>query len=207
MDKVLVLAPHTDDGELGCGGTISRFVEEKKEVFYAAFSICEESVPEGFPDNILEIEVKNATQSLGVNESNLFIFKHKVRNFPRQRQEILDDMIKLRSLINPDLVLMPSNKDIHQDHKTIAEEGLRAFKRSCALGYEVPWNNMTLENNMFISLEERHIDKKVESLTHYKSQQHRSYVSEEFLKSLARVRGVQGKTTFAESFEIMRWYL
>ena len=207
MKRVLILAPHTDDGELGCGGSISRFIEEKKEVFYAAFSICEESVPDGFPENILEIEVKESTRSLGIHENNLFVFKHKVRNFPSLRQEILDDMIKLRSIISPDLVLMPSTKDIHQDHKTIAEEGLRAFKKTCILGFEVPWNNMSLENNMFISLEERHINKKIESLKHYKSQQHRSYVTEDFIKSLARVRGVQGTTTFAESFEILRWYL
>ncbi len=44
--KILVLAPHTDDGELGCGGTIVRLIDEGQDVYYVAFSICEESVPE-----------------------------------------------------------------------------------------------------------------------------------------------------------------
>jgi LmbE family N-acetylglucosaminyl deacetylase len=64
--RILVLAPHTDDGELGCGGTISKLAKQGKEVFYAAFSLCEESLPKGLPSNTLEIEMKNATQRLGI---------------------------------------------------------------------------------------------------------------------------------------------
>ena len=45
MNNILVLAPHTDDGELGCGGTISKFVKEGKNIYYVAFSTAEESVP------------------------------------------------------------------------------------------------------------------------------------------------------------------
>ena len=71
--NVLILAPHTDDGELGCGGTISRLLEEGNEVFYLAFSICEESVPEGFPKNALETEVKKATAHLGIPSKNLIL--------------------------------------------------------------------------------------------------------------------------------------
>ena len=60
--NVLVLAPHTDDGELGAGGTISRLLRSGAKVSYAAFSTAEESVPEGLPKDILKTEVKNATQ-------------------------------------------------------------------------------------------------------------------------------------------------
>ena len=47
--NILVLAPHTDDGELGLGGTISRLIEDGKKVTYVAFSTAQQSVPEGFP--------------------------------------------------------------------------------------------------------------------------------------------------------------
>lgn len=207
MKKILILAPHTDDGELGCGATINKLIEEGNEVFYAAFSTCEKSVPCGFPKDILEQEVKKATAILGIPKENLYIFKHEVRIFPQQRQEILDDMINLRKKINPDLVFLPSPKDIHQDHKTIADEGIRAFKKCNLLGYEVAWNNMSIENNLFIEIEEKHLNKKIEALKAYESQYHRSYVTEEFIKSLAVVRGVQGKSKYAETFEILRWYL
>ena len=56
IEKILILAPHTDDGELGCGGSIARFIEEGENVFYAAFSTAEESVDPKLPNNILEIE-------------------------------------------------------------------------------------------------------------------------------------------------------
>ena len=84
--NVYVLSPHTDDGELGAGGAISYFIEQGAEVFYAAFSTAEESVPEGFPKDILKSEVKEATKTLGIKESNLFIYGYPVRKLNYNRQ-------------------------------------------------------------------------------------------------------------------------
>jgi len=66
VTRILVLAPHTDDGEFGCGGSVARFVDEGKEVYYAAFSTAEESVPEPWPKDILKTEVREATKRLGI---------------------------------------------------------------------------------------------------------------------------------------------
>ena len=126
--RILVLAPHTDDGEFGCGGSIAKFIEEGNEVFYAAFSACQQSVLPQFPSDILITEVKAATKVLGIKPENLILFDYDVRTFGYRRQDILDDLIKLRSEIKPDLIFMPDLQDVHQDHATIATEGLRAFK-------------------------------------------------------------------------------
>ena len=205
FSRVLILAPHTDDGELGCGGTIARFIEEGKEVYYAAFSVAEKSVPEGFPKNILEIEVKKAMKILGVSESNLLIYKYEVRTFSYHRQEILEDIISLRKELQPDLVFIPSPNDLHQDHKVIAEEGIRAFKKSTILGYEMPWNNISFNTVSFIPLEEKHIKKKIDALRCYETQRYRSYLNEDFIRSLARTRGTQIEVEYAEAFEVIRW--
>ena len=205
FSRVLILAPHTDDGELGCGGTIARFVEEGKEVYYAAFSVAEKSVPEGFPKNILEIEVRKAMKILGVSESNLLIYKYEVRTFSYHRQEILEDIISLRKELQPDLVFVPSPNDLHQDHKVMAEEGIRAFKKSTILGYEMPWNNISFNTMSFIPLEERHIKKKIDALRCYETQRYRSYLNEDFIRSLARTRGTQIEVEYAEAFEVIRW--
>jgi len=205
MERILVLAPHTDDGELGCGGAIARFIEEGKDVYYVAFSIARTSVSPEFPDNILEIEVQAATKVLGIPEENLIIFDYPVRHFPKHRQEILENLIKLREELKPGLILVPSLNDIHQDHQVIAQEGLRAFKRHTILGYEEPWNNVVFETRTFIPLEKRHIEKKVEALRCYKSQMHRGYLDEEFIWSLARTRGTQIEGGYAEAFEVLRW--
>ncbi len=204
--KILVLAPHTDDGELGCGGTISK-LREQNEVFYVAFSSCQRSLPEGSDPDVLKYEVKKATKILGIDSENLFLFDFQVRDFPEHRQAILEEMILLREKINPDLVFVPSPSDIHQDHKTISEEGLRAYKNSSILGYEMPWNNVTFNTRSFIVLDEPNIKAKVEALKEYKSQLKRGYLNEDFVRSLAKVRGLQIGVKYAEAFEVIRWVL
>lgn len=205
--RILVLAPHTDDGEFGCGGSVARFIEEKKEVFYVAFSAAEKSVPANFPKDILRKEVKKATAKLGIKRSNLILLEYEVRNFPFFRQKILDDMIKLNNKIKPDIVFLPSTKDTHQDHKVITEEGFRTFKKITMLGYEIPWNNLTFNTNAFIFFENRHLEKKLASLKCYLSQFGRTYATEEFIRSLAITRGAQIGTKYAEVFEVIRWVI
>jgi len=201
---VYVLAPHTDDGELGAGGAISKLIENGADVYYFAFSTAEQSVPDGFPKDILKTEVINATEKLGIKKENVIIYNYEVRKLNYARQEILEDLIKHRRILKPDLVLMPSPNDIHQDHATIAYEGLRAFKNTTVLGYELIWNNLTFDTTSFVKLDKRHIQAKCDALKEYKSQGSRDYMSEEFIYSLARTRGVQIGTTYAESFEVIR---
>jgi len=203
--RVLVLAPHTDDGEFGCGGTIARLVEEGAAVYYAAFSACQQSVLPQFPSDILITEVKAATRELGIRPENLFLFDFEVRTFGFRRQEVLDRLLELRQRLQPDVVFMPTLADVHQDHQTIAQEGLRAFKFSTILCYEMPWNNLNFNTSCFIHLTPQQLGTKARALAQYRSQAHRPYASEEFVHSLARVRGVQISTQYAETFEVVRW--
>jgi LmbE family N-acetylglucosaminyl deacetylase len=205
--KILILAPHTDDAEFGCGATIAKLIENGNDVYCAAFSACEQSVLKDFPSNILITEVKAASEKLGLKSENLILFNFEVRTFNYRRQEILDSIIHLKNTIMPDVVFIPSLNDIHQDHATISNEAFRAFKFSSILCYELPWNNISFSTSSFMVLDERHLMKKVEALKEYKSQAHRAYANEEFIKSLARVRGVQINTNYAEAFEILRWIL
>lgn len=202
-----ILAPHTDDGELGCGGTIKKLIESGVNVYYIAFSTAEESVPNGFPKNQLEYEVREATKILNIKEDNLIIYKFPVRKLNYARQDILENLIELRTKYNPDLIFMPSLNDIHQDHKTIAEEGLRAFKNKTVLGYELIWNNLKFDTDCFVSLKKEEIESKVEALSKYKTQEGREYMSHEFIFSLAKTRGVQIGVEYAETFEVVRWII
>ena len=205
--RILVLAPHTDDGEFGCGGTIAKFIAEGHEVFYAAFSACQQSVLAEFPSDILITEVKAATKVLGIKPENLILFDYDVRTFGYHRQEILDDMIKMRAEIKPDLIFMPTDTDVHQDHNTIAIEAKRAFKFNSILAYELPWNNFSFHTSSFIHLEEEFVRTKVNALKQYLSQAHRPYSDEDFIRSLARTRGVQIGARYAEAFEVVRWII
>jgi LmbE family N-acetylglucosaminyl deacetylase len=203
-NRILILAPHTDDGELGCGGTISRLVKEKNEVYYIAFSAAEKSVSPEYPNNILRKEVEKATSILGISGDKLKVLNFEVRDFPKNRQEILDYMIVTQNSIQPDIVFMPTTTDTHQDHQTIFEEGFRSFKKSTILGYELPWNNLYFNTDCFITLNEENIIDKVSALKQYESQSNRLYANENFIKSLASVRGTQIGVKYAEAFQVIR---
>lgn len=206
-NRILILAPHTDDGELGCGATAVKFIEQGADVYYAAFSLSEESVPPPFPSNILETEVKAATATLGIPPCSLLLFRYRVRHFAHHRQEILEDLVKLNKDIRPSLVIMPCLHDLHQDHTTIGMEGLRAFKQTSILSYELPWNNLDFRTQCFVSLSGQQLERKIEALRCYTSQGHRNYLSPEFIKALAITRGTQIGDRYAEAFEVVRWVL
>lgn len=207
--KILVLAPHTDDLEFGCGGTIAKLAEKEwgNEIFCAAFSACKQSVRKEFPEDILITEIKAASKIIGIPDQNLYLFDFNVRTFNFHRQEILDEILKLKNSIQPDIVFIPALTDLHQDHFTIAQEGFRAFKFSSLLSYELPWNNLSFNTSSFMKLEEIHIQTKIKAIAEYKSQSHRPYANEEFIRALARTRGVQINTKYAECFEVIRWIL
>lgn len=205
--KIFVLAPHTDDGELGAGGMIAKLIESGADVYYFAFSTAEQSVPDGFASNILKTEVKKATKKLGIKEENVIIYDYEVRKLNYVRQEILENLITHKNKIFPDLVLMPSLHDIHQDHSTIASEAVRAFKNTTILGYELIWNNLSFDTTSFVKLEEKHIKLKCDALYEYKSQRGRDYMSRDFIFSLAKTRGIQIGSEYAESFEVVRWVM
>jgi LmbE family N-acetylglucosaminyl deacetylase len=202
--RALVLAPHTDDGEFGCGGTMARLVEEGADVRYVAFSIATRSLPEGFAPDTLAREVREATAELGIAPGNLTVHDFDVRTFPQHRQAILELLIELWHEWEPDVVFQPSLHDIHQDHQTIAAEGLRAFKRTTILGYEIPWNNLDFAYQAYFALAQRHVERKEAALAKYASQQHRRYANPEYIWNLARTHGINVNREYAEVFQVYR---
>lgn len=206
--NILILSPHTDDAELGCGGSIARFIEEDKNLLWVVFSAAEESLPEGFHKDTLVNEFREAVGHLGLSEDNIVVNRYQVRYLHTKRQEILEQLIKIRANFKPDLVLGPSLNDFHQDHTIIANEMIRAFKMSASIiCYELPWNHINFQTQMFMPLQEKHIEKKISLLSAYKSQlaKQRPYFSHEFVNGLAATRGAQIGEKYAEAFEVVRW--
>ena len=201
--KVLVICPHTDD-EFGCAGTICRLIQEGAEVKYIALSRCESSVPEPFPKDILEKECFKCTGILGIAKELVTVMDFPVRLFPQYRQEILEVFVQLNRQYEPNLVLIPSSYDTHQDHSTVFHEGFRAFKHSSLLGYELPQNLISFNNSAFVRITEEHMKIKISALSQYASQTFRKYASVEFIKGLGCVRGAQCNATYAEAYELIR---
>ncbi|MBX9801212.1 MAG: PIG-L family deacetylase [Caulobacteraceae bacterium] len=204
--SILVLAPHTDDAELGCGGAIAKAVEAGDRVAVVAFSDAEQSLPAGSAPDRLHGEMRASLRVLGVSDDAIFIEKFPVRNFDRHRQAILDKMIEFRTRFAPDLVFAPAGQDVHQDHDAIHREALRAFRRSSIWCYELPWNQLSAETTGFIVLDERHVEAKFRALQCYESQVEldRPYFRKELIYGMATMRGVQAFSRYAEAFQALR---
>jgi len=204
LKRVLVIGAHTDDVEMMCGGTIAKFLDCEREVHYATFSFADKSLPEGFPEGTTRDEVVEAAKILGIPMLNLNLFDYEVRIFPNFRQEILEDLIRLRKEINPDLVITHNANDTHQDHKVISEESFRAFKQTASIwGYESFKNNRSFDNDLYVKLNQIHMDKKIEAISEYKSQIIK-YDNKLSIIALANYRGAQVNHKYAECFEVMR---
>lgn len=204
MTHILVLAPHTDDLEFGCGGTVSKLVENGNRVSVIVFSTCEQSLPPPYTVADIKAEQLASCDLLGVDRKDVYFENFPVRHFDSHRQQILEGLIKFKMANNITQVFTPSSTDVHQDHSVINRESIRAFRESCILGYELPWNDLSSNNRFFHILSKENLIKKQNAINCFESQKQRFYDSGA-LTSLARVRGLQVKSEYAECFEVIRW--
>tara|TARA_Y100000361_G_C11109878_1_gene316958 strand:- start:316 stop:918 length:603 start_codon:yes stop_codon:yes gene_type:complete len=193
--KILALAPHTDDVELGCGGFLSKYKNDA-EIDVVAFTSAQ-PLSEGNPVE----ECREAMKLVGA-DVNFLNFEPRVLNL--QRQRVLDTLWKLNQEKKYDVVFCPSSYDNHQDHKVVYEECFRAFKKTTILGYELLWNCRTFSTDVFVSLEKKDLDLKLKMLDCYKTQGERVFMSKDYVFDIARTRGLQVGHKYAESFEAIR---
>lgn len=198
--NVLVLAPHTDDAEIGCGGTLSRYLAEGHKVKVVVFSLINPSIK---PDWILKEEFLESMQRMEITDHHCYNFP--MRRLDSVRQDILEELVTIRNGNDFDMVFLPSSNDLHQDHTVISNEGIRAFKDITTLGYELPWNNLRFNTQSFVTLKSWHVNKKIMALGSYKTQKDKKYMHPDFIKGLAIARGGQIGVDFAEAFEVIRW--
>lgn len=198
--RVLALSPHPDDAELGAGGTIRRLVDAGAEVHIARFSDCLGSLGEEASQALIAESIA-AAEVLGAKSTHFGTFA--VRYFQSSRQLVLDWICKLRADMQPDLVFVHSAGDRHQDHFVVRDEALRAF-RCTVLGYETPWSNDRFRQQLLVRLSESHVEAKVAACSAYNTQAGRAYMDPEVIRGLARVRGMQCSTRYAEAFEVLR---
>lgn len=170
--KVLVLSPHTDDAELGCGATLAKHLMAGDEVKLVTFSNCGKSLPENMRSpNRLGLEQEKAAETLGITD--WIILGYEVRTFEQNINSIRDVIYRLvRKCYKPDIIYTPWRGSLHQDHYTIAicTEQVTRHNTITVLGYYVPDDGIGFAPRYFEPLEEIHISKKVDALMCYKSQ-------------------------------------
>jgi len=194
VKRVLALSPHTDDAEIGAGGTIAKLIEQGSEVTCFAF----------WGPGYLEKEFAESMKILGVDDFEIFDFVK--RRYYSQRQEILQLLYDYDVDHDLDLIFTPATTDVHQDHQVITNEALRAFKASSILGYEIPRNNIAFTKTCFSPLNQQHVEKKIQSLMCYSSQreQRSNRFNEELFRADLIAKGPFVDSKFAEAFEVIK---
>jgi len=198
-ETVCFIGAHPDDIELGCGALIADIVDETNVVCVT------------FSDNQKNPALKNLVEEyyasmevLGVKRENVFLYDFTTRRFQAARQEILEVMISIKRLFHPEVVFVHTIKDIHQDHQTITEEALRAFRGTTLLGFDVLRSSYGFFPDFLIQVSESGVTKKIQALSAYKTYAERYYMSEEIIFSTARRHGALAERPLAEGFDILR---
>lgn len=193
MSKVLFIGAHADD-ELTSAATLVKLLSKGHDVTYVALT---------YLDNyILLKESQSAMGVLGVTD--LMYYKFQVRKFQLVRQDILEVLVKLNAQIKPHIVFCPSSQELHQDHKVVFEECQRAFKTQEVYGWIMPWNQLHTYANCPSEITVEQLEQKVKAMASYQTQKAKDYFSPDYIRSLAKVCGVQFKCEYAESFEMIR---
>jgi len=207
MKKVLFVGAHTDD-ELCAAGTLSKFLHLSCEIFIMPFSFCEESTEQlGYPKDILHKEFFESMQILEIKLNNVFTGSIPVRNFPQHRQAILDKMINIKKMVNPDIIIVPSLKDKHQDHAVIAQEAVRAFPFCTILGFETLRSPLASRHKCYVKLNSENVSQKMACIDCYKSQKVRKGMNRDRAMSALKFRGLQAGCNYAEVFEVINLHL
>ena len=197
--RILFLGAHPDDIEIGCGALIHHIVN-KTEILCVTLS-----------DNQKNPNLKNlvdehyqSMQALGVPKEKVILGKFNTRVFPDSRQEILEYFLKLRKDFKPDLIFTHSKQDVHQDHNTMTDEALRAFRGITVLGFDVVRSSHGFFPHFLVEVTEEDVNKKIEALSKYETYKDRYYFNSELTRSIMVRHGALAEVTFAEGFDILR---
>ena len=197
--RVLFLGAHPDDIELGCGALLHHIVRET-DILCVTLS-----------DNQKNPDLKNVKEEhyvsmaiLGVPIEKIIFGPFTTRVFPDSRQEILEYFLKLRRDFQPDLIFVHSRQDIHQDHTTMTDEALRAFRGITVLGFDVVRSSYGFFPHFLVEVTEDDVTKKIEALSQYETYRDRYYFNAELTRSIMVRHGALAECPFAEGFDILR---
>jgi LmbE family N-acetylglucosaminyl deacetylase len=197
--RVLFLGAHPDDIELGCGALLHHIVKQT-DVLCVTLS-----------DNQKNPDLQNVKGEhfasmavLGVPGEKVVFGPFTTRVFPDSRQEILEYFLSLRRDFNPDLIFVHSKQDVHQDHLTMTDESLRAFRGITVLGFDVVRSSYGFFPHFLVEVTEEDVEKKIEALACYETYRDRYYFNRELTRSIMIRHGALAECPFAEGFDILR---
>ena len=196
--RILLLGAHSDDIEIGCGGTVLRLVRENPEIdiTWVVFS--------GLGERGQEAEKSAHAFLKDVRQKRVMIHEFKDGYFPYRGEEIKDIFEQLKRDLAPDLIFTHYRHDLHQDHRTLCDLTWNTWRDHFILEYEIPKYDGDLGSpNFFVNLDDGLSKKKVDLLMRFfQTQNNKHWFSPETFNALMRLRGVECKASggYAEAF-------
>ena len=196
--KVLCLGAHSDDIEIGCGGTVLKLIKDHKRT---AFDWVVLSADER---RRKEAEASAAAFLAGAGRRKVVVKKFRDGFFPYAGGEIKEYFEGLKRTIDPDLILTHCRSDLHQDHRLVSDLTWNTFRDHLILEYEIPKYDGDLgAPNVFVHLDEAVCRAKIRNiLDHFETQAGNQWFTEDAFRALMRLRGIESNAPdgYAEAF-------
>lgn len=200
--QVLLLGAHSDDIEIGCGGTLLRLLAERPDtrVHWVVFSANDER----------EAEAKASAESFleHAGEAQVIVYRFRESYFPFIGDEIKDAFESLKRLVDPDVVFTHRRDDEHQDHRTVAQFTWNTFRNHLVFEYEIPKYEGDLGHpNLFVPLAADIAERKVELLMHhFGTQRSKGWFRPQTFEALMALRSIEcnAPSGWAEAFHVRK---
>lgn len=194
--RVLALGAHSDDIEIGAGGTILSWIAQGVKL---ECTWCVLSAP---GEREQEARASAAEFLQGAAKADIRLAAFRDGYFPAERTAVKDWVETLKSAPNPDVVLTHTRADAHQDHRLLSELAWNTFRDHVILEFEIPkWDGDLGQPNLYVPLSEEALAHKIALLNkHFGTQRSKAWFDDETFRGLARLRGVESRTRYAEAF-------
>lgn len=197
--RLLFLGAHPDDIELGCGALLANV---SNHVDLRCVTLSDNQKNPALMD--LVKEHFQSMSVLGVKREQVILKDFETRNFPRDRQKILEFLYELNREFEPDVVFTHTEDDIHQDHDVVRMEALRTFRGVSILGYDVLRSSYGFFPHFLVEVNEADVQKKIDALEKYKTYRDKYYFDPEIIRSTSIRHGALAERQYAEGFDILR---
>jgi LmbE family N-acetylglucosaminyl deacetylase len=193
--RVVALGAHSDDLEIGAGGTIISLLAAHRAaaVHWVVLSAVGERRGEA---------TSSARALLGDSLAALCLHSFRDGFVPADWAAAKEAILQVAGDVRPDVVLAPARTDLHQDHRAVAELAWQAFRGAMILEYEIPkWDGDLGRPSLYVPLADDVVEAKIEHLhRHFRTQVGRPWFDEELFRSILRLRGVECGSHYAEAF-------
>jgi len=194
--RVLCIGAHSDDIEIGCGGTLMTLM--RREGLHIDWVVCSGS------EKRQEEACHSAADFLGDTAHTQHFGTFRDGFFPYQGGEVKDFFESLKASIEPDVIFVHDRNDLHQDHRLLAELARNTWSDHLILKYEiVKYDGDLGQPHAYVALERDVVDRKIAHLMkHFGSQRSKQWFDEETFRGLMRIRGVEcnSPSGYAEAF-------